>query len=969
MGNASEKYITENFVRAMESGHIQPYYQPVIRTISRKLCSFEALSRWVDPEMGVICPDQFIPVLEKNGIIHQLDICIIRQVCARIRQSIEAGEVPIPVSVNLSRLDFELCDIFTAVDGIAAQYHIPHDFLYIEITESVMAEQEGRMRDIVKRFRDAGYQVWMDDFGSAYSSLNILKDFEFNEIKLDMRFLSSFNQRSQRILTAVIQMAKEIDIHTLAEGVETLEQVRFLRNIGCEKVQGYYYGRPLPFDEAMAQLARKHIAVELPQDRKYYDDIGKVNLLSAVPFMTQQERDALRTARQLNSIPLALAEGRADSFCILFYNTAFEKTAESAGLVSGIFTQEMLRVPQPYTLLPTRFLNLMESTRSGEEGRMFFISHDEYYEIQAKCVAQTKDAYSVLFRMSNLSKASMSQKTGQLDDGLRQLYTLFERITLIDTAADTITPLYIATREDVVSGRRDIRKLAREFAVTWIFPEDRQDYLALMDFDTLEARLRQVGGTHVARYLRTRTRHGQYGWKQYTLLRMQPGVYVLLIRDVHDDLLAFQRENRLGQGIEAEGGAGSPEMLWNSLMDSGIIRAFWKDRNRRFLGASKGFLDYYGFASASDIIGKNDEDLGWHIHPESYMNDELQVLREGISTHNVPGRCINNGENRDILASKTPIYDKNGAVRGLIGYFMDRDMLAVNDARGKETKRRDMLTGLLNSRGISEEAHTFEDEYNLRNVDFVRIHVAIDDFAALNRQYGFDFGDKAIAALGRALKQAFGHSCAVGRYTGHQFAILHQINGEADVLRLRDRVKQIAAEIQQIDGIAVTFYLSVGWCVYSECLDLEEQTHRSEVRLLADHSEHASIENLQSHSTELFRALDDLPISCCVYKVQPGQAGRESDAALFYANRAFERENGVSAAALLGQSVSRIFPEIGPEWYECARRAAFEGETLARRMACAPGGKRCRVTFSPTVHTGYCCTTCQPTDEPPSDNE
>ena len=201
-----EKYVVENIAAALENNYIQVYYQPVIRTISRKLCSFEGLARWIDPEIGMIRPDQFIPVLERASKIHILDRHIIREVCKLLRNTMDVGGIPIPVSINLSRLDFSLCDIFSFVDEEVRYYKIPRDFLYIEITESIMAEQASTMIMAVNRFRDAGYQVWMDDFGSAYSSLNVLKDFSFDEIKLDMRFLSSFSQRSRRILASVIQM-------------------------------------------------------------------------------------------------------------------------------------------------------------------------------------------------------------------------------------------------------------------------------------------------------------------------------------------------------------------------------------------------------------------------------------------------------------------------------------------------------------------------------------------------------------------------------------------------------------------------------------------------------------------------------------------------------------------------------------------------------------------------------------------
>ena len=236
MSDQLESWLLETFDAALERHDIQPWYQPVIRTLSGKMCSMEALARWVDPERGTIRPDRFIPVLEKHQLIHRLDAAIIREVCAQIRRTINAGGMPVPVSVNLSRLDFTLCDIFSVVLDTVNYFQIPHDYLHIEITESVVAEREDAMRAVIDRFREEGFQVWMDDFGSGYSSLNVLKDFAFDELKLDMRFLSSFDQRSRRILASVIQMAKEIEIHTLAEGVETEEQCTYLRNVGCEKV-------------------------------------------------------------------------------------------------------------------------------------------------------------------------------------------------------------------------------------------------------------------------------------------------------------------------------------------------------------------------------------------------------------------------------------------------------------------------------------------------------------------------------------------------------------------------------------------------------------------------------------------------------------------------------------------------------------------------------------------------------------
>ena len=978
-----DQYIADNLQSAVLENCIRPFYQPVIRTISRKLCGFEALARWIDPVRGMIRPDQFIPVLEKNRTVHLLDECIIRQVCARLRAVLDAGEIPIPVSVNLSRLDFFLCDVFEMVDGIATHYQLPHDYLRVEITESTMADDEKLLRKVVDRFRSAGYQVWMDDFGSGYSSLNSLKDFSFDELKLDMHFLSSFNLRSRRILTSVIHMAKEIGIHTLAEGVETEEQFSYLRNIGCEKVQGYYFGRPMPYDEIMDHIRRTGICTELPQDRKYYDDIGKVNLLSAAPFMSQKERDSLTGASQLNSIPLAISEVHKDYFCILYYNTAFEEMARGTGLIANIFTQELLGKPQPFTRISGRVLSLVDSLRSRDEGQMYFISNGDYYEAQTKCIARSKDAYSALFRISNLSKASKALETDLLDNALRQVYSLFERITLIDLKKDEISPLYVTTRTDLVSGHSNVRALGEEYARSWIFPDDRKSFLTHMDLDTLEDRLQKSGRTYLCRSFRSRIHHGEYAWKQHILQRLGDGIYLLLIHNLYPEELPFG-DTASGERIRKEVDQFLPSgLLWENLVNSDMLRIFWKDRDRRFLGASRAFLDYYGFKSEEEILGKSDEELGWHIRPDKYMNDEVLVINEGLTTINVPGHCIRAGENRDILASKKPIYDENGEIRGLMGYFIDTDLLTANDSRGIETKRRDMMTGLLNARGLQEEANAFRDEYFLRNADFARINVSVEDFISLISQYGHGFGDKVLIELGKALKRLFGQSSAVGRYSGHQFVIFRQAKppaesnslptescgagsencSHADMEKMHARIRAAAAEIREIDGTPLTLYLSIGCALFSESEDLEEQAKTAQIRLLADHGGNAPSEHRSARAQELFHLYENLPIPYVVYHTVTDVNEKVTDAVVFYVNRRFCEMLGKPAGELLGKRVRTLFPALKDEWFDIAQRAALFNETVIEPRFTNEGEKIFHLTASPVIRRGYCAFTYQKAGE------
>ena len=954
MDENKSRDILNRFKTALARKYIQPYYQPVIRTSTRQLCSFEALARWNDPEIGMIFPDQFIPVLEREGLIHLLDAEILRQVCARIRSSIASGETPVPVSVNLSRLDFTLCDIFSVADDIVSDYQIPHDFICFEITESVMAEQKELLMGIVNRFRSAGYQIWMDDFGSAYSSLNVLKEFTFDELKLDMSFLRPFNLRSKRIVAAIVRMAKVIDVHTLSEGVETEEQFAYLRDVGCEKVQGYYFGRPMPYDRAIANIREKGIFIELPQDRHYYDEIGKIDYLSAVPFMKREEYNAIDSARQLNSIPLALAEFSAESFRVLFYNTAFEETAHSAGMFTRVFTQEMLCQPQPFHMLTRNIVNLMDSVKVNGDGRMLFTINEQYFEIKARRMMQTANKYCVLISITNLTKDTQSEKTDYLDDSVRQIYALYERITLINFKEDSIRPLYTDTREDLLSRRQGIRDLVDEFAMRYIYPEDRVQFVRMLDPEAVTMRLRESGSISFSNVFRSYVRHGQYAWKEYTLLKIDEDNYFMLVRNIHDTIKSFTSDS---QAMPSQAGLNETNQLWSNLIRSELLCLFWKDRDRRFLGASQAFLDFYGFSSVDEIIGKNDEDLGWHVHPDLFMSDEYKVIHEGVTFLNMPGNCMCHGENRAILASKTPMYDVNGEITGLLGYFFDRESLGINDQSGHENTRRDLLTGLLNSRGIAEEADAFQDEYYLRGTDFVRIHIEINDFRTLNEQYGFDFGDKVLSAFGHALNEGFGIKSAIGRYAGRNFTVLQQVENREEAHKLRKKVKNIGSTVREIDGKPVTLYLSVGYALYSEYLNIEEQNRSAEMRLHADYDQSISAESRIDHALEIFYMFDDLPVPYAVFHVTHAKHSGRDDAVFFYVNHKYEEFFGYPAKALLGRTVREVFPFLGDEWYRDVRSAALDRKIVEGEFDNPQNGKHFRFTARQIIYPGYCAIT------------
>ena len=253
---ALQQYILDGFDAAISRGYITVLYQPIVRLSTGRICGAEALARWNDPETGIISPAKFIPTLEKYREIHKLDIYAMKSVCRDYRMRNESGLPLVPVSVNLSRLDFELCDIIHEIELEMTLNGLPRSMMNIEITESINDEDMTVLNLGIEKFRALGYEVWMDDFGSGYSSLNVLKDYSFDTIKFDMKFLHGFDikksEKAKYIISSNLEMARLMGMQALAEGVETPEQLEYLRSIGFDKAQGYYFGRPMKLDELFA---------------------------------------------------------------------------------------------------------------------------------------------------------------------------------------------------------------------------------------------------------------------------------------------------------------------------------------------------------------------------------------------------------------------------------------------------------------------------------------------------------------------------------------------------------------------------------------------------------------------------------------------------------------------------------------------------------------------------------------------
>ena len=302
------QYILDHLDKAIEEGWIQVYYQPIIRAVNGMVCDEEALARWIDPVMGFLSPADFIPTLEDSGLIYKLDLCVVDQVLKKIRRMQQAGIHIVPQSINLSRSDFVACDIVEEIRSRVDAAGVRHDNITIEITESVIGGDFDFMKQQVNRFRKLGFPVWMDDFGSGYSSMDVLQGIRFDLLKFDMSFLRRLNEgeRGKIILTEMMKMATALGLDTVCEGVETEEQVQFLREIGCSKLQGFYFGRPIPLERLIAQYdASPQIIFENTDESEYFESIGRLSLYD-LTVIASEDSKAFRNA--LSAPPMGILE-------------------------------------------------------------------------------------------------------------------------------------------------------------------------------------------------------------------------------------------------------------------------------------------------------------------------------------------------------------------------------------------------------------------------------------------------------------------------------------------------------------------------------------------------------------------------------------------------------------------------------------------------------------------------------------
>ncbi len=545
-----ETFILEHFNKAIEQNEIDVWYQPIIRTTSRQITELEGLCRWIDPQKGFISPSDFIPVLEDYHLIEFLDRHILRRICEGISRRRDNGEPVVPISVNISRLDFELAEDFcTSVCQILEEYHIPRNLIHIEITESALSKNPQFMKQQISGLRNAGFALWMDDFGSGYSSFNTLEEFRFDTIKLDMMFMRNLKSGPQAhiILKNLISMLKDLKLQIVVEGVETKEQYKLLHQMGCDFVQGWLFSPAVPESQILSLVhsGPKDLSVYSfeteSDDRSYYDQVGLVNTLH--PDLEGIGENILDLVTE---VPAAVIEYRNNRIRYIRTSPSYRKFLNSIHIRDEA-QSELLMNDMSRKLAQGFHEGFRQTVQSEKWASMDFLEQDMFCTGHARVIAKNPrtGAASILFLCLNLTNFGFIDRADLATKVLHPVLSLYSRIDLLQPGSNIIRNLYCDSQRYTgqIDLLQEINMPIERFAQMNVREDQREDFLAYYDMSTMRKRLAQNGGNHLAAVFDTRTMAGDYEPQLYVMINTREGEEEKILSCVRDvtsqDLIAF----------------------------------------------------------------------------------------------------------------------------------------------------------------------------------------------------------------------------------------------------------------------------------------------------------------------------------------------------------------------------------------------------------------------------------------------
>lgn len=625
-----EQEIESEMYTALKSRQFVIYMQPIYSITTGLPISAEALVRWQHPQKGIISPGEFIPLFERNGFITLLDAYVWEEVCQFLSRRIAKGQRVVPISVNISRLNVENKHLALELRSLIDRYGLKPAMLKLEITESAYMDDPKKLKEAVVSLQKQGFTVLMDDFGSGYSSLNMLKDVPVDYLKIDMRFLADLetSARAGNVLNSVVHMAKWLKMEVIAEGVETQQQVDFLRGIGCDKIQGYFYSRPLPRQDfcALLEEGKEKLAAqqEICLDDYDFDSVWNASKESSLLFngivgamgiyeLHENRLEALR----VNDGYFELFGGSPQEFFQNGYN-GFERLYEEDKKALLEICKEAEKQGRPMQAI---------LRRPHLDGRCLICDvRLRYLGKNGSRSVFCLTAFDVTTQQENQQARYLQQYLAVLSN----LYTDIIELNFTDNTRKTI----FSTDEQAEGRVENLAEAYERMEYSRIHPDDREAYCRFFTVEALEEELERNQNGFITAEARVLGKDGVYHWRRRVILPLgnQQGKKVFLSCLATIDAQK-QAEELLEEAAALEAVKWERERYLEVIKQTDTIVFEW-DFDQRTFHAEKG---YEQFALADEDpwqVAKNGV-TAKVVHP-----DDLPVVNAFFE-----GACKNDAKN------------------------------------------------------------------------------------------------------------------------------------------------------------------------------------------------------------------------------------------------------------------------------------------------------------------------------------
>lgn len=652
-------FILKAFEPAMENGQIKMAYEPVLRLLSGKINGIKASVVWEDPEKGTIPPEVFWPVLEEARLSGRLDLFVMDRVLQIQAERQQNGLLVIPVIFSISRLGMELMRPLEHLETVRETYGLPRQCVRIEFSERFMNESSSTIHREVDRFREVGYEIWVDHFGTKNLSNAVLYEDRFDLIELDRRFLDPLDEKRKTIITDVVKMAKHLGVHTLAKGVATEEEVDFLKKAGCENIRGPYVRKPGSHADVFNTLAQKGWTEERGLEAAVYQAAGLVDIVSEAP--------------------LALFLADNGKIQMLTMNAAYLAAAQKIGITSAAKAADFFK--DQGRLFPERFAQYAEKAYGAPQKLTYFVANHQYVQLETSFVAGIPEFWVGQAKLSHISADRPGWRPDRFDYTFRNAVMLFDEVFYIDMEKDEIKVI-VSTDQRLSAGQtvKGIREVFGTFCQRDIHPDDRALFLSFAETDTLVQRLRAAHQGRAEIIIRVRQKDGTY-------CRMV--CRAALVVDAERTkvvLCAWQdRLEQRGAAPAVSAGAGaqghkqtSAYRLFQAILGDSKLPLFWKDTALQYVGASRAFLDLARVDTEAELIGKTAESFNWYTNPKAAEQAERRVIGEGKTVAAARRHVLVGGREQVIRVTEFPYYDEGGsAIAGVAGWIRQEGGVAA----------------------------------------------------------------------------------------------------------------------------------------------------------------------------------------------------------------------------------------------------------------------------------------------------